>query len=352
MRADGARRRGAGLRGEPGARIPAVHRHDPRAERAQRRRASASTARSARACEIAGELRPDARQGDRAGRATRERSARTGWMPRSPTPSCSACAPTSNTCGACSPTRTCGPATSTRRSSSGALPEPDLPAAGRDDCSPRPPCVLHAERAAAATASGSSRTAGASAGTPVPCRYSLAISATERVDVLVTGTAARRNRHHRRWRATAASLTAVGAGHCSVELDGTRRAGCGVPDGGASLWVGEPGYSFELQPAQPRRRSWLRSWRHHPGGRPAAPDVRSPMPGTVIAVNVANGDTVQAGQTLLTVEAMKMEHQLAARHRRRRQHQRHGRATWSSSTRSSPRSSPTKQPGPQVVTPP
>jgi acetyl-CoA/propionyl-CoA carboxylase, biotin carboxylase, biotin carboxyl carrier protein len=43
-----------------------------------------------------------------------------------------------------------------------------------------------------------------------------------------------------------------------------------------------------------------------------APDIRSPMPGTVIAVNVTNGAEVEEGQTLLIVEAMKMEHQLTA----------------------------------------
>ncbi|MBT2555303.1 biotin carboxylase N-terminal domain-containing protein [Arthrobacter sp. ISL-5] len=44
----------------------------------------------------------------------------------------------------------------------------------------------------------------------------------------------------------------------------------------------------------------------------ADPEVRSPMPGTVVSVSVHNGDTVDAGQVLLAVEAMKMEHQLVA----------------------------------------
>jgi acetyl-CoA/propionyl-CoA carboxylase biotin carboxyl carrier protein len=44
----------------------------------------------------------------------------------------------------------------------------------------------------------------------------------------------------------------------------------------------------------------------------ADPEVRSPMPGTVVSVAVDNGDTVNAGQVLLSVEAMKMEHQLVA----------------------------------------
>jgi acetyl-CoA/propionyl-CoA carboxylase biotin carboxyl carrier protein len=40
--------------------------------------------------------------------------------------------------------------------------------------------------------------------------------------------------------------------------------------------------------------------------------VRSPMPGTLIAVHVAAGDSVTAGQSLAVVEAMKMEHTLTA----------------------------------------
>jgi biotin carboxyl carrier protein len=41
-------------------------------------------------------------------------------------------------------------------------------------------------------------------------------------------------------------------------------------------------------------------------------DVRSPMPGAVIAVRVAAGDEVAKGDVLLVVEAMKMEHALGA----------------------------------------
>jgi acetyl-CoA/propionyl-CoA carboxylase, biotin carboxylase, biotin carboxyl carrier protein len=41
-----------------------------------------------------------------------------------------------------------------------------------------------------------------------------------------------------------------------------------------------------------------------------APDVRTPMPGTVVAVAARSGDTVHAGQLLVTIEAMKMEHKM------------------------------------------
>ncbi|MDZ4306387.1 acetyl/propionyl/methylcrotonyl-CoA carboxylase subunit alpha [Allopontixanthobacter sp.] len=41
-------------------------------------------------------------------------------------------------------------------------------------------------------------------------------------------------------------------------------------------------------------------------------DILSPMPGKVIAVDVAKGDTVTVGQRLMVLEAMKMEHALTA----------------------------------------
>jgi 3-methylcrotonyl-CoA carboxylase alpha subunit len=41
-------------------------------------------------------------------------------------------------------------------------------------------------------------------------------------------------------------------------------------------------------------------------------DMTAPMPGKIIAISVAAGDTVQKGQALLVMEAMKMEHTIAA----------------------------------------
>ncbi len=43
-------------------------------------------------------------------------------------------------------------------------------------------------------------------------------------------------------------------------------------------------------------------------------DTAAPMPGTVTVVKVAVGDVVAAGQSLLVVEAMKMEHVISAPH--------------------------------------
>ncbi|MXO74626.1 ATP-grasp domain-containing protein [Altererythrobacter aerius] len=54
--------------------------------------------------------------------------------------------------------------------------------------------------------------------------------------------------------------------------------------------------------------------RHYAGGHHSAHDgeIIAPMPGKVIAVDVAQGDAVTAGQRLMVLEAMKMEHALTA----------------------------------------
>lgn len=40
--------------------------------------------------------------------------------------------------------------------------------------------------------------------------------------------------------------------------------------------------------------------------------IKSPMPGTIVRVNAAAGDAVKQGQSVLVLEAMKMENDIAA----------------------------------------
>lgn len=59
---------------------------------------------------------------------------------------------------------------------------------------------------------------------------------------------------------------------------------------------------------------WVEPFRYVGGAHASAHDgdIFSPMPGRIIAVDVAAGDVVTKGQRLLTLEAMKMEHSLTA----------------------------------------
>ncbi len=80
-------------------------------------------------------------------------------------------------------------------------------------------------------------------------------------------------------------------------------AGQGSCEGETSVLVAESGKVWQLQ-----------RWRVDGAGHHGAHDgeILSPMPGKVIAVEVAEGQAVTKGQKLLTLEAMKMEHTLTA----------------------------------------
>ena len=83
-------------------------------------------------------------------------------------------------------------------------------------------------------------------------------------------------------------------------------------DDAREIYVGNHGWScrFEILNRAERLRRMLAGIQREEGA--ADPEVRSPMPGTVVSVSVADGDLVEEGQALLAVEAMKMEHQLVA----------------------------------------
>jgi acetyl-CoA/propionyl-CoA carboxylase biotin carboxyl carrier protein len=171
-----------------------------------------------------------------------------------------------------------------------------------------------------------------------PSRYSFAVSATESVDIQVLGSvgssgvaigssdvvpaalftfpeesapshtgypiSAPASRNLRK----SEHSTSVRA---SIEFGGQTRS-LRIARAGASVWIGEGGFATELVLRD--RATQLREHRATMTRVEGAadPSVRSPMPGTVVAVPVASGDSVDVGQTLLTIEAMKMEHKLLA----------------------------------------
>ncbi|WP_394942080.1 biotin carboxylase N-terminal domain-containing protein [Psychromicrobium sp. YIM B11713] len=79
-----------------------------------------------------------------------------------------------------------------------------------------------------------------------------------------------------------------------------------------TLWLGRDGVGFALHKRSRQEIVEAKNSAMDRAEGSADPTVRSPMPGTVVSLSVADGDSVVEGQTLLAVEAMKMEHQLAA----------------------------------------
>ncbi|MEU1280629.1 acetyl/propionyl/methylcrotonyl-CoA carboxylase subunit alpha [Streptomyces sp. NPDC005805] len=89
----------------------------------------------------------------------------------------------------------------------------------------------------------------------------------------------------------------------SVVLDGVTHTFHRAGD-----WLGRDGDSWQVRDHDPVEASL--SGAAHAG----ADTLAAPMPGTVTVVKVAVGDRVAAGQSLLVVEAMKMEHVISAPH--------------------------------------
>jgi acetyl-CoA/propionyl-CoA carboxylase biotin carboxyl carrier protein len=113
-----------------------------------------------------------------------------------------------------------------------------------------------------------------------------------------------------------AAMRPGSAGQAVLVLDGAEHHFAhGSPSPGREareLWLGSDGWScrLEILDREARLQRILAGIQREEGA--ADPEVRSPMPGTVVSVSVHNGDHVEAGDLLLAVEAMKMEHQLVA----------------------------------------
>jgi acetyl-CoA/propionyl-CoA carboxylase biotin carboxyl carrier protein len=98
-------------------------------------------------------------------------------------------------------------------------------------------------------------------------------------------------------------------GHFTATVDGESvswDAARASDSDGEHWWLSMRGYSWVIDSRQQLRAARVAGSQD--------PQVRSPMPGTVVRIDVAVGDSVEAGQQLIGVEAMKMEHALVAPH--------------------------------------
>ena len=99
------------------------------------------------------------------------------------------------------------------------------------------------------------------------------------------------------------SLSAALTGReLSVTVDGLRRHYV-VADSDDEIWLTGDGRTLMLQEV---REAPVRSDDEHSGDA----ELTSPMPGSVVAVGVRDGEPVEAGAVVVAVEAMKMEHSL------------------------------------------
>lgn len=87
-----------------------------------------------------------------------------------------------------------------------------------------------------------------------------------------------------------------------------------VVGGPAEYWVHDEGCAHRLRVVS--RRAVAERRRAAASRAPGAvdPDLVAPLPGTVVAVHVTDGEAVRAGARVVTIEAMKMEHTVTAAH--------------------------------------
>lgn len=107
--------------------------------------------------------------------------------------------------------------------------------------------------------------------------------------------------------AETARIIAADERRVTLELAGVTHsfAHAASPEG---RWLGRDGDTWHVRDHDPVEASLTGA------ARSGADTLAAPMPGTVTVVKVAVGDEVAAGQSLLVVEAMKMEHVISAPH--------------------------------------
>ena len=103
-----------------------------------------------------------------------------------------------------------------------------------------------------------------------------------------------------------AQLISARNGSMTLLFDG-RAVQAHVVSHGGRILVAVEGRVYEFSTAQDgrgrERKSQTGGWE---------PEIRSPMPGKILEVRVSQGDEVEANQTLVVLEAMKMENTLAS----------------------------------------
>ena len=106
-------------------------------------------------------------------------------------------------------------------------------------------------------------------------------------------------------RAVPVSLAPRADGTCILHVGDNRHAAIVAADGDA-IHIHIDGETFTVRYIDPIRK-------HANDAAGAADDVAlAPMPGTVIAIHVRPGDQVEAGQTLVVIESMKLETSIKA----------------------------------------
>jgi len=100
------------------------------------------------------------------------------------------------------------------------------------------------------------------------------------------------------------NVTSLGDGRYEVTNEGRRTLAYAVRRG-QETWVFIEGRVWVIDTREPSTR---RARQHDEAA------LSAPMPATVVAINVAAGQAVKAGDTLVVLEAMKMEMAITAPH--------------------------------------
>ncbi len=94
----------------------------------------------------------------------------------------------------------------------------------------------------------------------------------------------------------------------------TEEGAVAAMDAEGFVWVHADGLSHRLRPLSRRAAMEARLAAREGEIGASDPQLRAPMPGAVVALHVADGATVSAGDRIVTIEAMKMEHPVIAPH--------------------------------------